>query len=136
MTSQESESKNLFQSDLDPDETKSFIFSMSVIIGVLAVQGAFLEHLTLLNKAAAHTSLQEYSFSFVEVRTSQQLTNCQALVIPGGESTAISLVAARTDLLDTLREFVKYESTAGTATKCTDMLIGSNENRLGEPVLD
>lgn len=82
---------------------------MSFTVGVLAVQGAFLEHITLLKKAATHPSLQKYSFSFVEVRTSQQLATCLALIIPGGESTAISLVAARTDLLDALREFVKYE---------------------------
>ena len=47
------------------------------------------------------------SFSFTEVRTPQDLALCTALIIPGGESTAISLIAARTGLLEPLRDFVK-----------------------------
>lgn len=79
-----------------------------ITIGVLAVQGAFLEHLTLLKKAATAYSARGLDFEFTEVRTSQELSRCNALIIPGGESTTISLVAARTDLLESLRDFVKY----------------------------
>ena len=82
-----------------------------ITIGVLAVQGAFLEHLTLLRKAATVYSTRSLSFNFTEVRTSQELSRCDALIIPGGESTTISLVAARTDLLESLRDFVKYTTT-------------------------
>ena len=81
----------------------------AITIGVLAVQGAFLEHLTLLRKAAGELQSTDHKFDFVEVRTSRELCLCDALIIPGGESTTISLVAARTDLLDSLREFVKVE---------------------------
>lgn len=80
----------------------------TITIGVLAVQGAFLEHLTLLRKAAAQYASDDIIFTFTEVRTSQELCRCDALIIPGGESTTISLVAARTDLLESLRDFVKY----------------------------
>lgn len=82
----------------------------TITIGVLAVQGAFLEHITLLRKAATHYHDQDLLFTFIEVRTSQELSSCDALIIPGGESTTISLVAARTDLLESLRDFVKYAS--------------------------
>jgi len=82
---------------------------MAITIGVLAVQGAFLEHITLLRKAVGEFRSTNLHFNFIEVRTSRELSTCDALVIPGGESTTISLVAARTDLLDSLRDFVKVE---------------------------
>ena len=47
------------------------------------------------------------TFGFTQVRTSEQLSQCDALIIPGGESTTISLVAGQTDLLEKLRHFVK-----------------------------
>jgi pyridoxal 5'-phosphate synthase pdxT subunit len=89
--------------------------SMETTVGVLALQGAFLEHLTLLRKAAdfiANLRNEEIagSFDFIEVRTPQQLSICDALIIPGGESTTISLVAADSGLLEPLRDFVKYDS--------------------------
>lgn len=87
---------------------------MSITVGVLALQGAFLEHIVLLHKAATHLSELQSSpslannFSFTEVRNKEQLSKCDALIIPGGESTAISLVAARDGILEPLRDFVKY----------------------------
>lgn len=79
-----------------------------ITVGVLAVQGAFLEHLTLLRKAAGEAGrFKETDFQFVEIRTAEQLARCDALIIPGGESTTISLIAARTNLLEALRDFVK-----------------------------
>lgn len=82
---------------------------MLLTIGVLALQGAFLEHITLLRKATARLESTTVKFKIIEVRTSQELSTCEALIIPGGESTTISLVAGRTDLLECLREFVKVE---------------------------
>ena len=79
-------------------------------VGVLALQGGFHEHLTLLRQAAdqlqSRASLTT-TFDFTQVRTSEQLSQCDALIIPGGESTTISLVAGQTDLLEKLRHFVK-----------------------------
>ncbi|KAK0312572.1 Senecionine N-oxygenase [Friedmanniomyces endolithicus] len=46
-------------------------------------------------------------FTFLEIRTPPELARCDALILPGGESTSISLIAARTGLLEPLREFVK-----------------------------
>ncbi|KAI0545324.1 PdxT/SNO family [Xylaria curta] len=75
-----------------------------VTVGVLALQGGFAEHLSLLRRAADRLSA---SVSLTEVRTPEQLTICDALVLPGGESTTLSLVAAQSGLLEPLREFVK-----------------------------
>ena len=77
-----------------------------ILIGVLALQGAFVEHISLLQSAALNFK-SPASFVFSEVRTAKDLATCDALIIPGGESTAISLVASRSGLLEPLREFVK-----------------------------
>lgn len=85
---------------------------MNLTVGVLALQGGFSEHLDLLRNAVDHLSSTEvYSttnFVLTEVRTPDQLAQCNALIIPGGESTAISFVAAQSGLLEPLRDFVKY----------------------------
>ena len=79
---------------------------MALVIGVLALQGAFLEHLVLLQKASKRYPNRQ--FQFIEVRTPVELARCDGLIIPGGESTTLSLVAERSGLLEPLRDFVKY----------------------------
>jgi 5'-phosphate synthase pdxT subunit len=66
-------------------------------VGVLAVQGAFVEHEQALRDVGADT---------VQVRTPEQLADLDGLVIPGGESTTFGLVAERSGLLPALREAV------------------------------
>lgn len=81
-----------------------------ITVGVLALQGAFNEHIQLLRQAAKiliSKSTSKRSWTFLEIRTPKELSRCDALVIPGGESTAISLVAERSGMLEPLREFVK-----------------------------
>ena len=80
----------------------------AISVGVLALQGAFAEHVQLLREAAAVLSpANPQKWRVFEVRTVEQLESCDGLVIPGGESTAISLVAARSGMLEALRDFVK-----------------------------
>ena len=79
-----------------------------ITIGVLALQGAFYEHIRLLQQASAQLIPDSIViWKFLEVRTSSELEECDALIIPGGESTTVSLVAARSGLLEPLRDFVK-----------------------------
>ena len=83
---------------------------MDITVGVLALQGAFNEHIQLLRQAAqilASKDIIQRRWSFLEVRTETQLSSCHGLIIPGGESTAISLVAQRSNMLEPLRDFVK-----------------------------
>jgi len=90
---------------------------MGVTIGALALQGGFQEHLSLLEKAATKlrssksSKWQNQELNFIEVRNADDLSRCDALVIPGGESTTIALTASRSGLLEPLRKFVKYEIT-------------------------
>ena len=55
-------------------------------VGVLAVQGNFREHAAMLRRLGADV---------VEVRLPQQLDGLDGLVIPGGESAAITLEMVR-----------------------------------------
>ncbi|MEO6866624.1 MAG: pyridoxal 5'-phosphate synthase glutaminase subunit PdxT [Gaiellales bacterium] len=64
-------------------------------VGVLAMQGAFAEHIRMLESCGAMA---------IEVGTSEQLRSVDALVIPGGESTAIRKALDRSGLLELLRE--------------------------------
>ncbi|KAI0482018.1 class I glutamine amidotransferase-like protein [Xylariaceae sp. FL0804] len=99
-----------------------------VTVGVLALQGGFAEHLSSLRKAAQQLppSPSKPQFEFAEVRTPSQLATCDALVIPGGESTTLSLVAAQSGLLEPLREFVtvRKKPTWGT---CAGLILLSRE---------
>lgn len=76
-----------------------------MLTSTVALQGAFLEHINHLNVLRHLTSP---AFLPIEVRTEADLRKCDALIIPGGESTTIALVAEREGLLDPLREFVAY----------------------------
>jgi len=91
-------------------------------IGVLALQGAFLEHVYHLERAAAE--LPE-DFEIVEVRTPGELQACDALVIPGGESTVMSLIAERTEMLSELRKFVQDPAHAVWGTCAGLIFLGS-----------
>lgn len=81
-----------------------------ITVGVLALQGAFNEHIQLLRQAAkilATKDIVQQNWTFLEIRTPKELEKCDALIIPGGESTTMSLVAERSGMLEPLREFVK-----------------------------
>lgn len=99
----------------------------TITVGVLALQGAFIEHINHFKKC----QIESHDFSFIEVRTEEQLNKCQALVIPGGESTAISLISQRTGLLKPLMEFVKSNKPIwGT---CAGLIFLSKQIINGKP---
>jgi 5'-phosphate synthase pdxT subunit len=67
-------------------------------IGVLAVQGNFREHLAVLRGLGAEA---------VEVRLPEQLDALDGLVIPGGESTAITRLMRLYGLEEAIRAFTQ-----------------------------
>lgn len=112
----------------------------ALTIGVLALQGAFVEHIILLEKAATSLHHQESlqstppearlpPFTFIQVRTPADLSLCSALILPGGESTSISLIASRTGLLEPLREFVKLSRKPVWGTCAGLILLAESANR-------
>lgn len=72
-------------------------------IGVLALQGAFLEHIQHLERCILD---HKYDLRIITVKTPVELAQCDALIIPGGESTSMSLIAQRTGMYTPLCEFV------------------------------
>jgi 5'-phosphate synthase pdxT subunit len=77
-------------------------------IGVLAIQGDVREHANHLVQCGANVTL---------VKTPEVLATVDALVIPGGESTTMSILAVKNGLIEPLREARKrmpmYGSCAG-----------------------
>ena len=64
-------------------------------VGVLALQGAFARHVRVLADLGAAT---------VEVRTADDLAGVDALVLPGGESTTMSMLLDSSGLRDPVAE--------------------------------
>ncbi|KAG5971711.1 hypothetical protein E4U55_001135 [Claviceps digitariae] len=94
-----------------------------VTIGVLALQGGFIEHINLVRRAAEQLNL---NVKTIEVRTVEELAMCDGLIIPGGESTTISFVAAQSGLLEPLRDYVKTQKRPVWGT-CAGLILLSNE---------
>jgi 5'-phosphate synthase pdxT subunit len=80
-------------------------------IGVLALQGAFIEHEKTLKTLDAQT---------VQVRLPAHLNDLDGLIIPGGESTTIGKLAVAYGLIDPLRNFAATHPTWGT---CAGMIF-------------
>ncbi|CCT63762.1 probable Sno-type pyridoxine vitamin B6 biosynthetic protein SNO1 [Fusarium fujikuroi IMI 58289] len=103
---------------------------ISLTVGVLALQGGFAEHVDLVRKAAEYLSstegISKAKFHCIEVRTKEELDQCNALIIPGGESTTISFVAAQSGLLEPLRDFVKVQKRPVWGT-CAGLILLSDE---------
>jgi pyridoxal 5'-phosphate synthase pdxT subunit len=66
-------------------------------VGILALQGDFEAHAKILSSLGAEP---------VEVRVAPDLDGLDALIIPGGESTVMTLGIEREGLAEPLREFV------------------------------
>ena len=94
-------------------------------IGVLALQGAFLEHVKMLRRLGAQA---------VEVRKAEQL---DGLIIPGGESTSMGLIAERWGLVEPLRQWV--HSGRPTWGTCAGMILlaerATGQKRGGQTLL-
>lgn len=68
------------------------------VVGVLALQGSFNEHIAVLRRLGVKG---------VEIKKPEQLDNVASLIIPGGESTTMAKLAQYHNLFPALREFVK-----------------------------
>jgi len=80
-------------------------------IGVLALQGAFIEHEKTLRQLGVETA---------QVRLPEHLEGLDGLIIPGGESTTIGKLATSYNLIEPLRDFARQRPTWGT---CAGMIF-------------
>ena len=92
-------------------------------IGVLALQGAFIEHIQMLEKLGT---------TAVSVRLPADLEGLDGLIIPGGESTTIGKLAVQYQLLEPLRQFARAKPVWGT---CAGMILMANEIGRDQPLL-
>jgi 5'-phosphate synthase pdxT subunit len=92
-------------------------------IGVLALQGDFAEHITMLKGSGVEA---------IEVRFASQLNEVDGLIIPGGESTTIGKLAVDFGLLDHLREFGRKKPIWGT---CAGAIFLSKDTHRTQPLL-
>jgi 5'-phosphate synthase pdxT subunit len=93
-------------------------------IGVLALQGAFIEHIKMLLSLGAEAT---------EVRLPADLDGLDGLIIPGGESTTIGKLAVEFELIEPLRDFARTRPTWGT---CAGMIfLASDLGQNVQPIL-
>jgi 5'-phosphate synthase pdxT subunit len=94
-------------------------------IGVLALQGAFREHMATLGAIGVEG---------VEVRLPEDLVNVHGLILPGGESTTLRRLIRRWGLAEPILDLAR--SGAPIFGTCAGMIVLSKEIAGGEePVL-
>jgi 5'-phosphate synthase pdxT subunit len=99
------------------------LVAKSKTVGVLALQGDVREHARMLSDCSVEVRL---------VKNSEDLTDLAGLVIPGGESTTISMLINRANLMQSLRDFIKsgkavYGSCAGMILLADRILDGRSD---------
>ena len=94
-----------------------------MLIGVLAIQGDFIEHINIL---------QTLGVECREIRLPEQLSDVDGLIIPGGESTTLSRLLTRYNL----RQPIKQLATDGKPLwgTCAGMIMMASEITENDPV--
>ena len=92
-------------------------------IGVLALQGAFAEHIAALKKLGADC---------LELRQKSDL-NCKldGLILPGGESTVMGKLLRELDMFDTLKQRIK--DGLPVLSTCAGLILLANQVEDNEP---
>ena len=98
---------------------------MTQKVGILALQGAVREHVRAVAELDAHP---------VEVRTVEDLSGVDALILPGGESTTMSLLLESSGLFDPIAARLAdgmpaFGTCAGMILLASDVLDGRADQR-------
>ena len=101
---------------------------MARCVGVLALQGAFREHVAAVSRLGVAAR---------EVRQLKDMDGIDAMIIPGGESTTMGKLLNEWQMLQPLRERIEqgmpvYGSCAGLILLCR-VIENSDQPRLGVP---
>ena len=92
-------------------------------IGVLALQGDFSEHISMLKRLQVEAA---------EVRLPEHLNELDGLIIPGGESTTIGKLAVAYNLMEPLKLFGQRHAIWGT---CAGAIFLSKDIGRDQPLL-
>ncbi len=96
------------------------------VVGVLALQGDFTEHITVLRRLGVDTR---------EVRLPADLEGLDGLIIPGGESTTIGKLARDFDLIEPLKAFGADKPIWGTCAGAIFLSKDATRIKQGQPLL-
>ena len=88
---------------------------MNNTVGVLALQGAYQKHVESLLRLGVESRL---------IRKSSELEKCSALILPGGESTTISLLLQENGLYEPIKTFAESRPIMGV---CAGMIMMAGE---------
>ena len=104
-----------------------------LVVGVLAVQGDFAEHASMLRQAGAELG---QAVEVREVRTPGDLDGLDGLIVPGGESTTIGKLLVAYGLETPIREAAQtgmpvWGTCAGMILLARDILGGEPDGRIG-----
>lgn len=96
---------------------------MKRTIGVLSLQGSFSSHISVLEKLGVQ---------YREIRTPEDLSVCDGLILPGGESTTMTklLLGYGTHFYDALREFAQRFPIMGTCAGLILLARPCNDTRV------
>ena len=84
-----------------------------MIIGILALQGAFIEHKNILDKLGVEN---------IFIKKTEQIQFCDGIIIPGGESTSMSIL--ENDIFEEIKKFITLGKPIwGT---CSGLILLSN----------
>lgn len=88
---------------------------MTITVGVLALQGAYQKHVDSLSRLGIEARL---------IRKPGELEECSALILPGGESTTISLLMQEYGFYQAIRTFAEEHPVMGV---CAGLILMANE---------
>ncbi len=88
---------------------------MNITVGILALQGAYQKHVNSLARLGVSSRL---------IRKPDELEACSALIIPGGESTTISLLIQEYGLYPVMKAFAENHPVLGV---CAGMILMADE---------
>ena len=94
---------------------------MDATIGVLALQGAYQKHVDSLSRLGVESLL---------IRKSAELDRCTGLIIPGGESTTMSLLIQQSGMYDPLCAFAQYHPVMGVCAGMIMMATSVDDERI------
>ena len=94
---------------------------MNKIVGVLALQGAYQKHIEALARLGIESRL---------IRKPGELDDCSALILPGGESTTISLLIQQYGFFEAIRSFAKNHPVMGVCAGLIMMASKVDDERV------
>ena len=100
-----------------------------MLVGILALQGDFAEHSETINLIG-----EEYRL----IKNGSQLTNIDALILPGGESSSMNIIQQNVDLFSSIKNII--DDGLPTIGTCAGAILLarnlSNDNRQNLNVLN